>query len=119
MSTVPQGRFSIYSISLLNPEKIQREETIFERVRLSVNTPELPDRWQRKVVRRVKKGSAVVPCAASLTHHESESERDVPGFLCAGPLTARSLTYRDHFHNPTSRPAAFPVLPSAGEGSEQ
>lgn len=71
----------------LSHEK-QREETIFEHVGLSVNNTELPDRWQKKVVRWVKEGLAVVLRAASLTHHESESERNIRGFLCTRPLTA-------------------------------
>lgn len=87
MSTVPPGRLSINNISLLNPEN-QRGETVSERVGLSVNTTEPPDRWQKKTVRQVKKGSAVVSCAASLTHHESELERDVRSFLYTRPLSA-------------------------------
>lgn len=52
------------------------------RVRLSVNNAEVPDRWQKKVVRRVKNG---VSCRAVRCFF---SASDVSGFLYTRSLTA-------------------------------
>lgn len=110
VSTVPQRCLSTRNISLFSPEN-QREETISEHVRLSVNNTELPDRWQKRVVRRAKKGPTVEPGTASFTHHMKVSQSETSAAFLYPSTDLRSMTYGDNFHRATRRlSAAFLVL---------